>query len=66
MKKELQSWNLKLEKRKQIEKIIHAYDQAIIELSWIQSQFENAMIRARNELTELRKIAVTEELKEDV
>ena len=41
-------------------KIIEAYDKALNELLWIQSQVDAALTRARNTLIEARKEALKE------
>lgn len=38
--------------------IIQAYDKIIIELAWIQSEFENAICKSRNEMMKARTEAL--------
>lgn len=52
------------------DKIIEAYDNALIELLWLQAQIENslntlrnALIQARNVLIQARREALQKELK---
>ena len=42
------------------DRIVEAYDKAVNELLWIQSQVEAALTKARNTLIEARKEALKE------